>query len=304
MPDGATVSKFSFTPLAGALGAEARGFDLSHPLAATEIDAIRAALWEHMVLVFPATAPLDADSLISFMRHFGEPDDQPFVGSFRLPNIGGNPYVFGFVKEASDRAINLGGFWHADVTCRARPHKAALLYCADAPEAGGDTMFANQYMAFETLSDGMKDLLRGLNAVHASTMDHGRETARFAATGKGHAPKPDDAHFSDEGYDANANPGLEEAVHPVVRVHSETGREHLYLNRAFTVRFEGMTVAESLPLLEFLWTHACRPEFTCRVRWHRDAVVLWDNRCCQHYAINDYFGQRREMHRVAVHEDI
>ena len=290
-------------PIAGALGAELHGLDLRHRLDDESLLALRQAFVDHLVLYVPGTGSLAAEHLTGLMQHFGELDDQPFAGSFRLPTIGGNPYVFGFVKEADDRAINLGGFWHADVTCRQRPHKAALLYAAHSPTRGGDTMFANQYLAFESLSNGMQHMLRRLNAVHSSNMDHGREAARFAAVGPNHAPRPSDARFSDRTYQASANPNHEETVHPVVRVHPDTGREYLFVNRAFTVRFEDMTMQESLPLLEFLWDHASRPEFSCRVRWRTGAVALWDNRCVQHYAINDYYGERREMHRVAVHDD-
>jgi taurine dioxygenase len=289
-------------PLAGALGAQVLGVDLSRDLDDGTSAIIRRAFVEHLVLYFPAGRPLDAGRLMALMRHFGELDDQPFAGSFRLPNVDGSPFVFGFVKEASDRKINLGGFWHADVTCRRHPHRAALLYCKQAPRTGGDTLFANQYLALEALSPGMRSMLSGLNAVHSSSMDYGRESARFAAVGRNHVPRPEDARFSTDTYDANANPGIEESVHPVVRIHPDTGRRYLFLNRAFTVRFEGMTQAESEPLLEFLWAHAARPEFTCAVRWQTDAVALWDNRCTQHYAVNDYFGERREMHRVAVHD--
>ena len=292
----------SINPIAGAIGAEVDGFDLNQRVNDATFETIRAAFLVHQVLVIRGKAPVGSEPIIAFMRRFGEPDADPFAGSFRLPNIDGNPYVFGFVKEAQDRKINLGGFWHADVTCRQRPHKAGLLYCAEAPSAGGDTMFSNQYLAFETLSAGMRAMLEGIRAVHSSTMDYGRESARFAEVSRDHAPTIEDASFSSDTYDANANPDIEEYIHPVVRLHPDTGRKYLFVNRAFTTRFENMSHEESLPLLEVLWNHAVRPEFTCRVRWRKYTSVVWDNRCAQHYAINDYFGERREMHRVAVHD--
>ena len=147
-------------------------------------------------------------------------------------------------------------------------------------------------------------MLEGMRAVHSSTMDYSGESARFAAVSRNHVPTAEDASFSGETYDANASPEIEEHIHPVVRVHSDTGRKYLFVNRAFTTRFENISHAESRPLLEFLWNHAARLEFTCRIRWRKYTSVVWDNRCAQHYAINDYFGERREMHRVAVHDEM
>lgn len=299
----AETSSITIQPVAGAIGAEIRGVDLSQPLSDAVFEVIYKAFLDHLVIFFPGHHALEAGHLMGLMERFGEIDDQPFAGPFRLPNVDGNPKVFAFAKEATDAALNLGGFWHTDVTCREKPHKAGLLYCAEAPSAGGDTMFANQYLAYETLSDGMKEWLAELKAVHSSTMEAGGESARFASVGRGHAPRPEDARFSNLTYTSRANPAIQEAEHPMVRVHPETGRKHLYVNRGFTIRFSGMTSAESRPMLEYLWSHACRPEFTCRYRWQRNAVAIWDNRCTQHYAVNDYFGERRVMHRVAVHED-
>lgn len=298
------ASGITIRPVAGAIGAEIHGVDLSQPMPDAVFEIVYQAFLDHMVIFFPGHSALQAEHLMGLMERFGEIDDEPFAGPFRLPNVDGNPRVFAFAKEATDAALNLGGFWHTDVTCRERPHKAGLLYCAEAPSAGGDTMFANQYLAYETLSDGMKDLLSSLKAVHSSTMEAGGESARFASVGKGHAPKPEDAQFSNLTYKSRANPSIQEAEHPVVRVHPETGRKHLYVNRGFTVRFSGMTAAESRPMLEYLWSHACRPEFTCRYQWQAHAVAIWDNRCTQHYAVNDYYGERRVMHRVAVHESM
>jgi taurine dioxygenase len=291
------------TPLAGAIGAEISNLDLSGGADDKTCEAIRLALRDHLALVIPGKCALGSEQLVEFMRNFGRPDDQPFTGSFQLPHVDGNPYVFGFVKEAADRRMNLGGFWHADVTCRTLPHKMGMLYCADAPSVGGDTLFSNQYLAYEALSEGMKEMLQRLRAVHSSDISYGRKPAYLGAVGRNHAPQQGDAEFSTESYNAGANPNLEENVHPVVCTHPDTKRPYLFVNRAFTNRFENMTPEESRPLLEFLWTHSERPEFTCRVRWHKYTTVLWDNRCVLHYALNDYFGERREMHRVAVHDD-
>ncbi len=227
---------------------------------------------------------------------------EPFVYPFKLPTVEGHPEILNNVKEAKDGAINLGGFWHADVTYRERPHKLAVMYAKEAPRHGGDTMFANQYLAYETLSPGLQRMLRGLKAVHTSAMPYGGESARFASVSRHRAPKIEDRSFAAAIYDKACAPATE-TEHPVVRTHPETKRKSLYVNRGFTVRFSGMTDGESAPLLEYLWNHASRAEFTCRYRWSANDVVVWDNRCTLHYALNDYYGQRRVMQRIAVHEE-
>ncbi len=289
MPAAMKSSPIEIRPVAGALGAEMLGIDLRDSLTNAQVAVIREAFVEHLALLFPGTGPLSAQNLMALAGHFGELDAEPFVGPFKLPTVD-DPHVFVFSKEATDRALNLGGFWHADVTYRARPHGAGLLYAKDCPSRGGDTMFANQYLAFESLSPGMQRMLEGLNAVHSSAMEYGDEAARFAAVTKDHVPDSGDRKFSNVTYARPDNLEIEENLHPVVRVHPDSGRKHLFVNRGFTTRFENMTKEESAPLLEFLWQHACRPEFTCRFRWHKNAVVLWDNRCTHHCALNDYYG--------------
>ena len=149
------------SPLAGTIGAEIKGVDISGGGDDKTFALISQVLRERLVVVIRGACSIDTELLVSFMQRFGDLDAEPFAGSFQLPTVNGNPYVFGFVKEASDRKMNLGGFWHADVTCRPRPHKMGVLYCEEAPTAGGDTMFSNQYLAFESLSDGMKTMLVG-----------------------------------------------------------------------------------------------------------------------------------------------
>jgi taurine dioxygenase len=288
-------------PLAGALGAEIPGIDLARGVSDAVFAEIHEAFLEHLVIFLPQAAPLTPEAHGRFAARFGEIDQSPFVYPFKLPTVAGHPEILLNVKEAGDRAVNFGGFWHADVTYRERPHKAGVQYAKAAPQVGGDTMFANQYLAYETLSDGMKAMLGPLKAVHSSRMAYGGEEARFAAVSRTHAPLSEDRRFAASQH-AVAEAEISAAEHPVVRTHPETGRKFLYVNRGFTERFAGMTQAESLPLLEFLWEHAVRPEFTCRRRWTPHEVGVWDNRCVLHYALNDYYGQRREMHRIAVHE--
>lgn len=289
-------------PIAGTIGAEIRGIDLSGSLADEIFEQIHKAFLEHLVIFFPDQKPLNPGHLTGVAQRFGEVDENPFAFPFKMPAIEGYPQVFNLIKEADSTAINFGGFWHADVTYRARPHKAAILYANEIPEYGGDTMFANQYLAYESLSNGMKEMLDGMMAVHSSAMPHGREEARFGAVSKNRAANDKDRVIEDSMANAEKQDPIEN-LHPVVRVHPDTGKKFLYVNRAFTERFEHMSIEESLPLLHTLWHHAARPEFTCRYRWTPNSVAIWDNRASQHYAINDYYGVRRHMQRIAVHED-
>jgi taurine dioxygenase len=180
----------------------------------------------------------------------------------------------------------VGEDWHADTTCMTEPPAAAVLYGVDVPPYGGDTLFANQYLAYETLSDGMKAMLSKMTAVHSDITVAGPQAAR----NKDRTTKVrEDADWREH-----------IAEHPVVRTHPETGRKGLFINRSYTQRFSGMTAEESRPLLNFLWEHATRPEFTCRFRWEKGSIAFWDNRCVMHYALNDYPGYRRYMNRVTV----
>jgi taurine dioxygenase len=161
-----------------------------------------------------------------------------------------------------------------------------VLYGVDTPPYGGDTLFANQYLAYETLSDGMKRMLEKMTAVHSDITVAGPQAARnqYRTT-----KVREDAEWREH-----------VAEHPVVRTHPETGRKGLFINRSYTQRFSGMTVEESKPLLEFLWSHATRPEFTCRFRWENGSVTVWDNRCVMHIAVNDVWEFPRVMHRVQM----
>lgn len=296
-----SASKIEVRPIAGAIGAEIYGVDLSRPVDEPTFADIYNAFLEHLVLFFPSQAALSPEQHSAFAARFGEIDVAPFVYPFKTPTVEGHPQILLNVKEAGDPSINIGGFWHADVTYRERPHKAAIMYVKETPSVGGDTMFSNQYLAYETLSEGMRRLLDGLRAIHSSEMPYGGESARFASVSRNRAPKSEDRSFAKSTY-AGADGVTSKVDHPVVRTHPESKRRSLYVNRGFTEKFVGMTAEESYPLLEFLWNHATRAEFACRYRWSPNDVVVWDNRCTLHYALNDYYGQRREMHRISVHE--
>ena len=289
-------------PVAGTIGAELHGVDLSRPIDSAVFERIHAALLEHLVIMLPGQKPLAPRHLRAFAQRFGVLDTDPFVFPFKIPPVDGYPEIYSNIKEADDTGLNIGGYWHADVTYRAKPHKASVLYAREVPACGGDTLFANQYLAYETLPEALQRRLETMQAVHSSAMPHGQSAARFASVDREHAPTEDDRSFAASGQYVDEVEVVEN-VHPVVRRHPVTGRKLLYVNRGFTSHFVDMTPAESLPLLEDLWAHASRLELTCRFRWAPHAVLVWDNCATQHYALNDYYGQRRHMMRISIHED-
>lgn len=295
-------AQFEIKPIAGSIGAEILGVDLTQPIAPAEFEEIHQAFLEHLVIFIPGQAALSPENLRAFAAHFGELDTEPFVFPYKVPSIEGYPEIYNNIKDADNKGVNIGGYWHADVTYRKKPHKASVLYAKDVPDVGGDTMFANQYLAYETLPADLQDKLENMEAVHSSAMPHGQEKARFASVARNHAPSEQDKRFGVSG-EVVAPVEVIENIHPVIRKHPVTGRKVVYVNRGFTSHFVGMTQEESLPLLEELWAHAGRAEFTCRYRWSQHTVAVWDNCATHHYAINDYFGQRRHMQRIAIHED-
>ena len=267
-------------PLAGAIGAEISGVDLRGEADDGTILAIRRAWLDHLVIFFRGQR-LPPTRFLAFARRFGEPIEYPFV-----KGIEGFPEVTPVVKLEHER-VNFGGLWHSDTAYLEIPPMGTMLIAREVPPYGGDTLFANMYLAYEALSAGMRELLDGLVAVNSSAKadvtktreDRMREGAR------------EDARTQYE------------AEHPVVRTHPETGRKALYVNGGHTVCFKDMGEAESAPLLNYLFAHQQRPEFTCRFRWEAGSLAFWDNRCAQHNPINDYHGFRRVMHRVTLAGD-
>ena len=267
-------------PLTGALGAEIFGVDLRS--AGNEAwDAIHRAFLDHKVLAI-RDQELTPDDLMAVGRRFGEPSYYPFV-----EGIEGYPFIFEIVKEPHEKQ-NFGGTWHSDTTYLPKPPLATILHALETPTHGGDTLFANTQLAYERLSDGMKAMLDGLIATNSAGLKHyGGRHDRHSDVGSMKLRNTEKADSI-------------EAAHPVVRTHPETGRKALYINRAHTVRFDGLTEDESKPLIEFLTDHCTKPEYTCRVRWRPGTLTVWDNRCTQHFAVNDYCGQRRRMRRLTV----
>jgi taurine dioxygenase len=259
-------ASLGISPVTGTVGAEVQGIDLSRPLDAATDAELRSALDRHLVLFFRAQnlTPLQ---LKAFVGTFG-----PIFHHPRVKGLPEAPEVLELRKEPGG-ALFAGEDWHADVTWQDPCGYVSVLHGLEIPSAGGDTCFASLSAAFDSLSEGMQAMLRKLRAVHT--------------------------------YKMQKEPGVFEdrtAIHPVVRRHPATGREGYYLNGMFVTHFEGLTAEESRPLLDYLLKTAVRPEFTCRFRWQKGSVALWDNRFTLHLPVNDFNTERRVMIRATALE--
>lgn len=253
--------------------------DLSADLDAQTVTAIRQAWLEHLVVFF-RDQDLSPARFLAFAEKIGTPVDYPF-----LQGLDGFPLIVPVVKLPHE-TVNFGGIWHSDTTYQRDPPSATLLLAREVPPVGGDTFFANQYLAFEALPESMQAELEALQAVSTSAKADTTKSREDRVRERG-KPVAD---------------GLL-AQHPVVRTHPETGRKALFVNAAHTERFVGQTVEDSAPLLDFLFAHQVRPEFLCRFPWRASSLAMWDNRCTLHYPVNDYQGHRRVMHRVTLAGD-
>jgi taurine dioxygenase len=271
---------FQVRRLSGSIGAEISGIDLASEAPDNAISEIRKIWLEHNVVFF-RDQDLTPARFLAFAQCFGEVIEYPFI-----KGIDGFPEIIPVIKLEHE-TTNFGGIWHTDTAYLETPPMATMLIAREVPPHGGDTLFANAYLAYETLSDGMKRVLDNLIAVnHSAKADVTRTREdRIRDTGKAAAKKE---YISE---------------HPVVRTHPETGRKALYVNIGHTVRFKDMTEAESAPLLNFLFEHQTKPEFTCRFSWRVGSLAFWDNRCALHNPVNDYHGFRRVMHRVTLAGD-
>lgn len=271
--------KIEATPISGALGAEISGIDLSQQLDDETVNAIRQALLDHLVIFFRGQ-DISPGQHLAFARKFGDVVEYPLVNG-----LDDYPKIIP-VQKLEHETVNFGGLWHSDTTYLELPPMGAILCARELPPVGGDTLFANMYMAYDTLSDGMKDLLSGLVGVNSSA-------------------KPDVVLTRKERIKTKRGADEEPLIaeHPVIRTHPETGRKALYVNFGHTVNFRGMTEQESTPILNYLFAHQTRPEFTCRFQWTPGSIAFWDNRATQHNPINDYQEQRRIMHRITLAGD-
>lgn len=263
-----------------ALGAEISGIDASVPLDDAATDLIRATLLSHQVVVL-RDQTLTPSQLHRFAAHFGDIDTYPFA-----EHIPGHPGVVAVTKEPSTE-LNFGGVWHHDSPYLAHPPKGTVLYGVDIPETGGDTMFANMYAAYDALPVDLRTLLSGRRGAFSACC----------------VQLNDELKLGDVVRRRNDALAMEEQLHPIIRTHPETGRKAVFVSRVHVQRIEGMAEAESTRILDDLAEFVVAPRFTMRLKWRPGTLVIWDNRCVQHYAINDYPNVRREVHRVVLKGD-
>ncbi|MBN8875053.1 MAG: TauD/TfdA family dioxygenase [Rhodospirillales bacterium] len=273
--------------IAGSLGAEISGVDLSRDVSDDVLAEIRAALLDNLVICFRDQV-ITPDQQLAFARRWGEIHLHPFMEG--MPD---HPEILAIVKRPTDKK-NFGGSWHTDQMFSPAPAMGTILYAKEVPSAGGDTLFTNQYLAYETLSDEMKKIAGQLRTVCVG--DNFR-AANGLSRKERYARQMSEMKVKDPGNVQTTS------IHPLVRTHPETGRKVLYVG-GHVQHFDGMTEEESDPLLNFFKAHSIKPEFTCRIRWETNSLVFWDNRCTQHFAINDYPAETRIMHRITVCGDV
>lgn len=279
--------RISVEPLTGAIGAAITGVDLSQPIDAELRAEILRAFHEHVVVYFPEQPALTPQQHLAVASIFGR-----FMRIPHLFGIEGHDDVQVIRREAVERdTAVVGGNWHTDSTFLDAPPSAVVLRGVHIPPVGGDTLFANQYLAYEALSAKMKDVLGGLKAVHSASWLLGK------------ASKDRDKGYGESIRKLDSGAADREVLHPVICAHPATGRKFLFVNTVFTRRFEGMTAEESKPILDYLYAHCSRLDFGCRVRWRKNQVLVWDNLAAQHKAIGDYPGEERELQRVTIAGD-
>jgi taurine dioxygenase len=274
-------SKLKVERGSGAAGAYITGLDLSRALEEEQVTALKHALADHLVVALPDQA-MSLDDLERLTDQLGGRDVTPFVTP--LPE---RPHVIRILKEPHER-LNFANAWHTDLSYLPEPPNYTLLYCLEAPAVGGDTIWANQYMAYETLSPGLRETLLSLDAVHSAGMAYGDGGY---LDGVKHLMSTPIAPSSE---------ARREQTHPAVIAHPDTGKPALYVNPVYTTRIAGWSGVESQGLLQHVYRHAVNENFTWRLRWAKGMLAIWDNRSTQHLAVNDYHGHRREMVRTSV----
>ncbi|MDE0975963.1 MAG: TauD/TfdA family dioxygenase [Arenicellales bacterium] len=267
------------TPQSAALGAVISGVDLSKEPSKHAMAELEDAFGRYSVIFF-RNQDLAPQQHIAMAERWGAIN----VNRFFKP-LDGYPQIAQVIKEANQKE-NIGGTWHTDHSYDLIPAMGSMLYAREVPTVGGDTLFSSMYLAYQALSEGMKNMLTNLKAWHSS-----RHVFGYSVNNS--------EHYED-GRLANPNQATQDALHPVVITHPLTGRKALYVNADFTVRFDGWTAEESQPILDFLYAHGARQEFTCRFHWEPGSIAFWDNRATWHYAMNDYQGDRRIMDRITL----
>jgi len=267
------AAPFHVTPLTPAIGGEVSGIDLRQPLDETTFRNLQDALTRYQVLFF-RDQDISVEAQMALGTWFGE-----LVAHPNDPGLEAHPEIMIIHADGNSKRV-AGESWHSDVSCEEEPPMGSILRIHTVPEAGGDTLFASMYAAYEALSDPMMRFLHGMTAVHDGTPyyrsvnvrigrdDHGREYPR--------------------------------AEHPIVRTHPISGRKALFVNSMFTTHVVGLTRKESEAVLGFLYDHVAQPRFQCRFSWRKNSMAFWDNRCVQHEAIWDYWPQTRSGYRVTI----
>ncbi|MCH1569276.1 MAG: TauD/TfdA family dioxygenase [Alphaproteobacteria bacterium] len=272
------MSAVEVNPVSGGVGVELSNIDIGNGVNDAEFSSIQQAFVDNG-LVFLHNQNMTPEQHIEFAERWGDININRF-----FPKVSGYEKIAAVVKE-KDQIVNIGGGWHTDHSYDKIPAMGSILLARETPPVGGDTLFACMYKAYESLSDGLKKTLEGMNAVHSSRHVFGDQS---------------EYKKSLEDRFGNSDLATQDAVHPVVITHPESGRKALYVNPGFTIHFEGWTANESKPLLDYLYQHATLMEHTTRFKWAEGSIAIWDNRCTWHYALNDYHGARREMHRITL----
>ena len=271
-------STINVKPLSGNIGAEIDGVNLKK-ISKEQFKEIKIVFGKYGVIFF-RNQNLSPEEEIIFAELWGEININRF-----FTNLEGYPKI-ALVSKEPDQKKNIGGAWHTDHTYDLEPAMGSILFAHQVPKKGGDTLFSSMYAAYETLSDGLKDTLKNM---------HGRHSSRHVF-GTSRAERNDDT----VGRIINSDKAKQDAIHPVVITHPQTGKKALFVNPTFTLGFDGWSDEESKPLLNYLYSHATKPEFTCRFKWEEGSIAFWDNRSTWHLAVNDYHGQRRVMHRITI----
>ena len=270
--------RFTVKPTSGALGAELLGIDLAQPLDDGTLADVRAAFHQYGVIFF-RDQQLTPDQHIRLASRIGTIN----INRFFKP-VEGYPQI-AEVRKEPDQTVNIGGAWHTDHSYDQIPALGSILLAREVPSHGGDTLFSSMGVAYDALSEGLKRTLEALRAVHSTRHVFGA-SSDYTKTVAGRIGNPELATV--------------DAVHPVIIRHPDTNRKTIYVNQGFTTHFEGWTKQESQPLLDYLYQHASRPEFQTRFQWKQGSIAFWDNRATWHYALNDYQGERRLMHRITL----
>ena len=263
--------------LDGGVGVEIHGVDIKK-LSNSQFSSIRDAFVKYGLIFFREQS-ITPDQHIEFAERWGEININRFFAK-----VEGYEKIAEVLKE-EDQELNIGGAWHTDHSYDDVPAMGSILVAKEVPDQGGDTLFANMYKAYEDLSDGFKETLSNLKAIHSSRHVFGEQSS-----------------YGEQTNNQIRNPELatQDAIHPVIITHPESGKKALYVNPSFTIGIEGWSKEESRALLDFLYSQAVSEENITRFKWKKDSIAFWDNRCTWHYALNDYPGKRRLMHRITV----